>query len=318
MKRLIAIALSACAMVASAQTFPDKPIKLVVPFPPGGQLDFIARNIQPKVREALGVPVIIENRGGASGIIGATHAAKQPADGYTLFLGNTGTNVIYPSVYEKLSYDPFKDFVGVARTSTAGHLVVIHPSVPANNMKEFVDYAKANPGKVSAAVAGQGSSSHFAIEMMKKSTGIDFLMVPYKASAPALQDVLGGQVHFLIDAATVPMEHVKSGRLRALAVTGDSRLAALPNVPTMDEAGVAGVKAAGFQGVFAPAGVPAPVLQKLSDAIVKAVDSPELRERFTASGMASAPMDAKTFDAFVHAEGARWGEVARSTKIKLD
>ncbi len=320
MKKLVATTLLSLglAFAASAETFPDKPIKLVVPFPPGGQLDFIARSIQPTMSEVLGVPIVIDNRGGASGIIGASFAAKQPADGYTLFIGNTGTNVIFPAVYEKLAYDPFKDFVGVARTSTAGHLVVINPSVPAKNMQEFVAYAKANPGKVSAAVAGSGSSSHFAIEMMKQSTGIDFLMVPYKASAPALQDVLGGQVQFLVDAAPVAMEHVKSGRLRALAVTGNTRLAALPDVPTMDEAGVPGVKAAGFQGVFTPAGVSEAKLKKLSDAVMKAVDNKEIRERFIAAGMFSAPMDSKSFDAFVREEGKRWAAVAQSAKIKLD
>jgi tripartite-type tricarboxylate transporter receptor subunit TctC len=318
MKKILSIALLACAFTASAQTFPDKPIKLVVPFPPGGQLDFIARSIQPKVSELLGVPIVIENRGGASGIIGAAHAAKQPADGYTLFLGNTGTNVIFPAVYEKLSYEPFKDFVGVARTSTAGHLVVIHPSLPAKNMQEFIAYAKANPGKVSVAVAGVGSSSHFAIEMMKQSAGIDLLMVPYKASAPALQDLLGGQIQLLIDAAPVAMEHAKNGRLRALAVTGDARLATLPDVPTMDEAGVAGVKAAGFQGVFAPTGVPEANLNKLAEAIVKVVDSKEIRDKFTAAGMASAPMDARTFDAFVRSEGTRWADIAKVANIRAD
>ena len=218
MKRLvIALAALGFASIAAAQAYPDRSIKFVVPFAPGGNLDFIARTLQPKLSEYLGVPVVIENKAGAGGIVGATYAAQQPPDGYTIFLGNTGTNAIYPAIYDKLTYDPFKDFVPVARTTTNEFLAVISPTIPATTLKEFIAYAKANPGKVSGAVAGTGLSTHFAFEMIKRNAGIDMLMVPYKGSGPAVNDVLGGHAQFIIDAPPVTLEFVKAGRLRAMA-----------------------------------------------------------------------------------------------------
>lgn len=317
MKRIAAAcALLALCASALAQPYPDKPIRFIVPFAPGGNLDFIARTLQPKLSEALGVPVVIENRAGAGGIVGAQYAAQQPGDGYTIFLGNTGTNAIYPAIYDKLPYDPLRDFVPVARTTTNEFLAVIHPGIPAANLKEFIAWAKANPGKASGAIAGAGSSTHFAFEMIKQRAGIDMLMVTYKASAPAVNDVLGGHAQFMIDAPPVTVEFVKAGRLRPLAVTGKKRLAAVPDVPTFDEAGLAGIDASGFQGVFVPAGTPPAAVARLSDAVLKALAQPDVRERFVAQGLEAAPLDAKAFDAFVRAEAPKWASVAKAANIK--
>ncbi len=319
MNRFVA-ALAAVLWFGTAwgQAYPDKPIKFVVPFAPGGNLDFIARTVQPKLSEYLGVPVVIDNKAGAGGIVGAAFAAQQPADGYTILLGNTGTNAIYPAIYDKLSYDPFKDFIPVARTTTNDFLAVIHPGVPANNLKEFIAYAKANPGKMSAAVAGVGSSTHFAFELIKRNAGIDMLMVPYKGSAPAVNDVVGGHAQFIIDAPPVTLEFVKAGRLRPMAVTGKKRLASAPDVPTFDEAGLPGIEASGFQGIFVPAGTPPAIVSKLSDAILKVLAQPDVRERFASQGLDTSPLDAKDFAAFIKSEAPKWAGIAKAANIKAE
>lgn len=318
MKRLLLIVATLLCTAVQAQPYPNRPIKFVVPFPPGGNLDFIARTIQPKLAESLGQPVVIDNRGGAGGIIGADYAAKQPADGYTIFLGNTGTLGIYPSVYPQLPYDPIKDFTGVGMTSTNAFLAVVHPSVPANSMREFVAYAKANPGKVSAGVAGSGSSLHFATEMLKTQAGIDMLVVPYKGSGPAISDLLGGHVQLVIDAPTVSMEHVRAGKLKAMAVTGKTRLATLPEVPTFDEAGITGIDASGWQGIAVPTGTPRAVIDKLSAALAKAISDPEVRARFATQGLDPAVMTADQFSAHIRSEVPKWTRIAKSANIKVD
>ena len=314
---LLASAL-AWAASALAQPYPSRPIKFIVPFPPGGNLDFVARTIQPKFAEFLGQPVVIDNRGGAGGIVGAEYAAKQPNDGYTIFLGNTGTMGIYPVVYPQLPYDALKDFTAVGITSTNAVLAAIHPSVPANTLQEFIAYAKANPGKIAAGVAGSGSLLHFATEMLKAQAGIDMLVVPYKASGPAVTDLLGGQIQLLIDAPPVAMPHVKSGRLKALAVSGKTRLATLPDTPTFDEAGLKGFDASGWQGVLAPAGTPPAMIARLSEALVKALAQPEVRDKFALQGLDVASSTPEQFGAFIRAEIEKWGKVAKAANIRLD
>ena len=316
MKRWFILAVMLLSSAAAAQPYPNKPIRFIVPFAPGGNLDFIARVIQPKLAEYLGVAVVIENKPGASGIIGAEFASKQPPDGYTIFLGNTGTNAIYPATYDKLPYDPARDFVAIGRTSTSDFLAAMHPSIPAKTLKEFIAYAKANPGKVNAALAGVGSSPHFATELIRSKADIDMLLVPYKGSAPGLQDVLGGQVHLLVDAPTVAMESVKAGKLRGLAVTGKKRLVSLPDVPTFDEAGLPGVEASGFQGIFVPAGTPPAIVARLSDALLKTMNQPDVKERFLVQGIDAAPMDAKEFGAWVQGETVKWAQLAKNANIK--
>ncbi|WP_454733049.1 MULTISPECIES: Bug family tripartite tricarboxylate transporter substrate binding protein [Cupriavidus] len=317
MKRLLACVAMLWATVAAAQ-YPDKPVKLVVPFAPGGNIDFIARTLQSKLSEYLGVSVVIDNRPGAGGILGAAYAARQPADGYTLLLANTGVIVIYPAIYKQLSYDPLKDFVPVARATTNELVAVVNPGVPARDLKEFIAYSKSSGGKISAAVAGVGSSQHFAMEMVKRSAGVDMLMVPYKASVPALNDVLGGQVQFMVDAPPVVQSFVQTGRLRALAVTGSKRLATLPNVPTFTEAGLPGIDATGFQGFLAPAGTPDAIVNTVSRAVLKALQQPEVVQQLRGQGLEPAGMDARAFNAFVHTEAPKWANLAKAANIKAD
>jgi len=318
MKRLLLILVTLLCTGAHAQPYPNRPIKFIVPFPPGGNLDFIARTIQPKLSEALGQPVVIENKGGAGGIIGAEYAAKQTADGYTIFLGNTGTLGIYPAVYPQLPYDPIKDFAGVGLTSTNAVLAVLHPSVPANTLREFIAYTKANPGKVAAGVAGSGSLLHFATELLKSQAGIDLLVVPYKGSGPAVTDLLGGQVQLLIDAPPVTMEHIKAGKLKPIAVTGKARLAALPDVPTFDEAGLPGMDASGWQGVAVPAGTPREAIATLSEALAKTIAQPDVREKFATQGLEAAPSTAEEFLAHIRSEVPKWARLAKSANIKIE
>jgi tripartite-type tricarboxylate transporter receptor subunit TctC len=316
-KLLLGLSLLFTAAV-QAQPFPSHPIRLVVPFPPGGNIDFIARTIQPKLVEALGQPVVIENRGGAGGIVGANYVARQPADGYTILLGNTGTLAIYSAVYQRMPYDPVKDFVGIGMTSTNAVLAVLNTSVPANTLREFVSYAKANPGKISAGVAGSGSLLHLATELLKAQAGIDLLVVPYKGSGPALTDLLGGHVQLLIDAPTVSIEQVRAGKVKAIAVSGKTRLAALPDVPTFDEAGVPGVDASGWQGVVAPAGTPHAIVEKLSSALGKAMADPGVREKFAGQGLDAFSMTADEFTAHIRSEVPKWKAIATKANIQLE
>ncbi len=306
------------AALAQPAPYPNRPVRFVIPFPPGGNLDFVARTLQPKLSEFLGQQVIVENKGGAGGIVGAEYASKQPNDGYTLFLGNTGTIGLYVSVYAKLPYDPVKDFDAVGMITGNAVLTVVHPDVPARTMQELIGYAKANPGKVNAGVAGSGSLLHFATELLKSHAGIDLVVVPYKGSGPLAIDLLGGQVHMAIDAPSVFMTQVKAGKLRALAVTGNTRLSALPDVPTFDEAGLKGFEASGWQGMFVPAGTPRPIIERVSDALLKTLAVPEVRERLVSQGLDVVPSTPAQFTAHVRAEIEKWNRVAKAANLKVE
>jgi len=319
MKRwFAALAASLIAGSALAQAYPSKPIKFVVPFPPGGNLDFVARTLQPKMQEVLGQPVLIDNKGGAAGMIGLEFASKQPGDGYTIVLGNTGTIAINQSVYPKMTYDAVKDFVAIGITTTNALMATIAGNVPVANLQEFIAHAKKNPGKLNFAISGAGSGPHFGAEMFKRAAGLDIPVIFYKGSGPAVQDLLGGQVQVLMDAPSVTMAHVKAGKLKALAVTGKSRLASLPEVPTFEQAGLAGVDAGGFQGVLAPAGTPPEAVAKLSQALNAALAQPEVKERFASAGLEAASSTPAEFAAFIRAEIAKWGKVAKEANIKID
>ena len=306
------------SIAAHAQTYPNKPIKFVVPFPPGGNLDFVARSLQPKMQEVLGQPVLVENKGGNAGMIGLEFAAKQPGDGYTIVLGNTGTVAINQSVYPKMAYDAVKDFVPIGITTTNALMATIAGNVPANNLQEFIAHAKKNPGKLNFAISGAGSGPHFGAEMFKRAAGLDIPIVFYKGSGPAVQDMLGGQVQVLMDAPSVTMAHVKAGKLKALAVTGKARLGSLPEVPTFEQAGLSGVDAGGFQGVLAPAGTPPAAVARLSQALNAALAQPEVKERFAAAGLEAVSSTPAEFGAFIRSEIAKWGKVAKEANIKID
>ena len=307
----------ACSAVL-AQNYPNRPIKFIIPFPPGGGLDHTARTVQAKLQEALGQPIIIENKAGAGGIVGAEFAKNQPADGYTLFLGNTGTMGLYPAVFQKLPYDALKDFAPAGQLISNTLVAVTNAQVPANTLAEFIAWARRNPGKVSYASGGSGAITHLAGEMLKSQAGIDMLHVPYKGSAPAVTDLIGGQVHLLIDVAAVSQQHVKSGKLKALAVTSAKRNAAFPELPTFDEAGLPGYEAIGWQGILVPAGTPQEAVNKLADAIQKVMADAGVREKFLAVGSEAAPSGPDAFGAFIRAEIEKWTRIAKAANVKVD
>jgi tripartite-type tricarboxylate transporter receptor subunit TctC len=307
-----------CVAGASAQPYPNRPIRFVVPFPPGGNLDFLARAIQPRFSEFLGATLIIDNRAGAAGIVGAEYAARQPPDGYTIFLGNTGTMGLYPVVYPKLPYNALKDFAAVGQIASSTQVMAVHPSVPARSLREFIAFAKRNPGKLTVAVAGLGSTAHFSSEMLKGRAGIDLLLVPYKGSGPAVTDVIGGQVDLIIDATSVAMPYIKANRLRAIAVTKNVRIAALPDVPTFEEQGLKGFDANGWQGLLVPTGTPPAAIARLSEALIKTLNQKEVRDRFTDQGLDPAPSTPEQFAAYIRSEIEKWGRVQKTANIKVE
>ena len=318
LSRIAALVLSfAVAGGALAQAYPNKPIKFVVPFPPGGNLDFVARALQPKMQDVLGQPVVIDNKGGNAGMIGLEFAARQPGDGYTIVLGNTGTIAINQSVYPKMPYDAVKDFVPIGITTTNALMATIAGNVPANNLQEFIAYAKANPGKLNFAISGAGSGPHFGAEMFKRAAGLDIPVVFYKGSGPAVTDLLGNQVQVLMDAPSVTMPYVKAGKLKAIAVTGKARLASLPDVPTFDQGGL-GVDASGFQGVLAPAGTPPEAVAKLSQALNAALAQPDVKEKFATAGLDTVSSTPAEFAVFIRSEIAKWARVAKEANIKIE
>jgi tripartite-type tricarboxylate transporter receptor subunit TctC len=310
--------LIACAVDVRAQSYPDRPIKLVVPFPPGGSTDAIARTIQPKLAEFLGQPVVIDNKTGGTGIVAAEYVARQPNDGYTMLLATATLMTVHPVLHQNLSYDPAKDFIPVGPTGDAFYVAVLHPSVPANTLQEFIAYSKANPGKISAGVAGVGSINHFGIETFKRQAAIDILVVPYKGGAQEQNDLLGGQIQMAFTQPTTYLPHIKAGKLKAIAVSSKTRLAALPGVPTFDEAGLKDFEVRAWHGIVLPAGTPPAIVAKVSDALTKTLTDREVREKFAAQGFDLSTSTPDEFAARIRAERQRWSEIAKSANIKLE
>jgi tripartite-type tricarboxylate transporter receptor subunit TctC len=311
----------ACMLVASTLAhaqYPNRPIRFIVPFPPGGGLDVTARTIQQKLSETLGVPIVVENRAGAAGTIGADSVAKGPADGYTILLGNIGTMALYPATYDKVAYNTMKDLIPVTQLISNSLVAVIPATNAAKTIPEFVNYVRTNPGKVSYASGGSGSITHLAGEMLKGQAGIDMLHVPYKGSAPAVTDLLGGQVQLLIDVLAVTQPHIKSGKLRAIGVTGTARLPALPDVPTFEEAGLKGYNATGWQGIFVAAGTPKEIVAKLNDALVKVMSDKDVQDKFVANGAEPTPRPTDEFTKYVAAEIDKWTQIAKAANVKVD
>jgi tripartite-type tricarboxylate transporter receptor subunit TctC len=306
------------ATTARAQAaWPSKPIKLWVGFPPGGGIDFTARVIQPGLEAALGQPVVIEYKPGAGGVLAATELARTPADGYTLLIANTGPFAIAPYLQAKQPYDPLKAFTYIGQIAEAGYIAVTRPDHPANDLKGFVDWAKANPGKANFASGGVGASTHLNGELLNSVAGIDLLHVPYKGSAPAVQDLIGGQTHMLIDAGTVLLPQVKGGRLKALAVTGARRDSNLPDVPTVREQGFGAMEAVGFQGLVGPAGMPKPVVDRLQAELAKVLSQADVKQRFAAAGSEVTLRNPTEFSAFIKAESDKWSGVIRQRRLQL-
>lgn len=319
--RLMAVAAGAAiaifaAGLAQAADYPNRTITLVVPSPPGGGTDTQARILAPKLSEILGQTIVIENRGGASGNIGAQAVARAAPDGYTL-LAMISSHVINPFVLKNVPYDILHDFAMITRTVTVPGVLISNPSVPAKNLKELIAYMKANPGKVSFGSAGNGSLSQLIVELFQQDTGVKLLHVPYRGTQPALTDVMGGQVSVMVPDLTIALGLMQAGKVRAFGVTGDKRSPAAPDMPTLAEAGVSGFNAVQWFGLAAPAGTPPDVVKKLHYAAVKALNDPEIKARYAKLAMTADPSASpEAFTKFAQEESKRWGQVVKDAKIE--
>jgi tripartite-type tricarboxylate transporter receptor subunit TctC len=302
---------------AHAQTFPTKPVRLIVSYPPGGGADLMARLVAPRMSEALGQPVVVENKPGASGQIAAAEVARAAADGHTL-LFDASNFAVNPGLFASLPYDPAKAFRPIAVLALFPNVLVVTAGFEAKDVKDLVAIAKAKPGTIAFASSGNGSAQHLSGELFREKTGIAMTHVPYKGGGPALNDVIGGQVPVFFGNMASTLPHVKGGRLRALAITGARRSAALPEAPTMAEAGVPGYEVYEWNAIFAPAGTPAPVIAKIADAAAKAMQAAEFRERVAALGGEIAAYGPADAERFVREQTALWGRVVRAANIRAD
>ena len=319
MKKLVIAALLACATTpVFAQAWPAKPIRFIVPFPPGGGNDTIARLVAQKLSAALSAQVIVDNRPGAGGTIGAEAAARAPADGYTMFLAGVATHGINPNLRKKLPYDALKDFDAVSLIASAPLLVVIHPSLPAKSVKDLVALAKARPRQFNYASNGAGGSSHLAVELFDMMTGVKMAHIPYKGLAPALTDLLAGEVQVMFSSAVAMLPQVKTGRLRAIAMTGAKRSAAIPSIPTVAESGVPGYETGSWYGVVVPAGTPKAAIDRLSREIQGIVKSPDISSKLNEEAVIPVGSTPEGFDRHIRAELARWAKVIKAAKIELE
>ncbi len=303
---------------ATAQEFPARPIRIIVPFAPGGNVDITARIIAPGMGEILGQQVIVENRPGGGGMVATAQVVKGAADGYSLVLGSSSTISVAPAVAKTPPYDPTRDLAVVGPIQAVPIVLTASVKNSIGSYRDFVAQAQARPGRVSVASAGTGTSNHLALELLIRQTGLKLIHVPYKGSGPALVDLVGGQVDTMMDQLTASMAHIKEGRLRALAVTTRKRSALLPEVPSMAELGLADYDVSTFTGLFAAAGTPRPVLDKLAAALSRVLAQPAIRERFVALGVEMIESDARTFDAYVKKDFENWRAVARDANISLE
>jgi tripartite-type tricarboxylate transporter receptor subunit TctC len=313
-----AIALSVAPALAGAQAWPGKPLKLVVPFTAGGSTDTVARIVAEKLSTRLGQPVIVDNRAGAGGAVGSDVAAKSPPDGYTMLVGTSSTMAIAPHVYSKLPYEPTRDFAPVTLLGTADIMIVVNSQVPVHSVRELLAYAKANPGKLTFASGGNGSISHLLGEYFKSMAGIDMLHVPYKGDAQMVTDLLGGQVDMAFGTAVAFLPHVKSGKVRALAVTNPKRSTTQTQLPTVTESGVPGYDAVQWFGIAVPTGTPREIVNRLNDEIRAILAMPEVRARFAELGFDVVGDKPEEFAAFLRAENAKWKKIADIAGTKLD
>ena len=300
----------------NAQSYPTKPIRFIVPFAAGGGSDLVARTVGAKLTESLGQTVVIDNRTGAAGMIGAELASKSPADGHTLLLGSNGPLAINPTLYPKLPYDAARDFTPVALVTIMPFLLVTHPALPVRNVKELVALARTRPGQLNYGSPGNGSTTHLANELLKSMAGVQITHVPYKGVAPAATDLISGQVQMMSGDLSTLLPHVKSGRMRPLAVTSARRSNLLPDMPTVDESGVKGYEATGWFGVLVPAGTPQAIVERLNAGIVKGVGSADARDRLAALGGEVASGSPEQFAKHLKNEAAKWGKVIRTIGLK--
>jgi tripartite-type tricarboxylate transporter receptor subunit TctC len=311
--RLLIAALFLCATHAFAQDFPSKPIRIIVPFPPGGSTDIIGRRIAEKWQASMGQPVLVENKPGAGGAVGAEQVARSPADGYTLLIGVTGSNGVSYSLNPKLPYQP-KDFDPVSLVVSAPLTIVVNPSVPAKNLKELV--ALNQP--LNHGTPGNGTSMHLTGEMFNIAARTKFVHVPYKGTAGALNDLMGGQIQMMFGDFLITLPQVKAGKIRALAVTSSQRHPLLPEVPTVAESGYPGFEALSWQGMFAPAGLPPSILARLNAELVKAINTPDMKDYFASQGFFVGGNSPAEFRAFIDREIAKWAQIVKTANVKLD
>lgn len=321
MKRLstmlcTAAALAAFSAAAYAQSYPSKPIRMVVPFAAGGPTDVYARSVGQELSRILGQPVIVDNKPGAGGNLGADFVAKSAPDGYNIVLGAVGAFAVNMTLYPKMPYDVLRDFAPVSLIAIVPMMLVVNPALPVKTPRDLVELAKARPGQLTYGSAGNGTSVHMSTEMFKALTGIDMVHVPYKGVAPAMTDLIGGQLQLMFSDATSAIPHAKSGKVRPVAVT--KRIEVMPEIPTFAELGYAGYDPTVWYGVFAPAGTPRDIVVKLNGAIAKALQAPEVRERLISQGANPVSNSPEEFTAFVRDEIARWGKVVKASGARVD
>lgn len=304
------------ATPASAQTFPTRPIRIMAPFAPGGPVDITARIVAQKLGESLGQPVIVENRAGASGMIGAEQVAKSAPDGYTL-LANSSIHVIVPSLFTKMTYDPVRDFAPITVASSSPLMLVVTPALPVKNIKGFIALAKARPGDLSFGSSGSGSSTHLTAELLKSVTGTNMVHVPYKGQGQAITDVITGQIQFMFNSPSAVGEFIKAGRLRTLGITSEKRLPQWPEVPTFVETGFKDMTTGSWYGFWAPAKTPAAVVTRLHSEIVRIVNLPDVRQRIIDMGGEPIANSSADFDVFQKAELARWAKIVKQANIEV-
>jgi len=306
------------AGLAGAQTFPAKPIRIMVAFPPGGPSDYAARVVSTKLAESLGQPVVVDNRPGAGGALATQLAARAAPDGYTLVVGNTGTLTVLPHLQAKIPYDALRDFTPITNLIGGPSFLLLHPSVPAKNLRELVALAKRQPGKLTYASAGVGQISHMNGELLKLLAGIDLLHVPYKGTGQVTPELLGGQVSMTFSTSADNLQFVKAGRVRLLAVTGKERLGVIPDTPTMAEAGVPGFDSLNWNGIVGPARIPRDIVNRLNRELVRAVKAPDVVEKVVAQGNFVIGDTPEQFGGYIRTESEKWGRVVKQAKIKVD
>lgn len=317
-RALTAVAALIFASPALAAEYPDKPVRLVVPFPPGGGADNLARLIMPRVAQALGQPIVIENKPGAGGNVGAEFVARATPDGYTLLYGTNGTHSINASLYRNLRFDPIKDFAPVARMTSIAAMLIVNPKLPASSVAELISYAKANPGALNFASAGNGTTSHLAGELFKTAAGVDIVHIPYRGGALAISDLIGGQVQMMIDVMPNAYPLAKDGRVRGLAIASAQRFPGAPEYPTLAESGLPGFEASAWDGILAPAGTPEPVIRKLNAAVRAALEDPEIVSALRSRGAVPVVGAPEDFVRHIAESTKKWAAVVQSSGAKID
>jgi tripartite-type tricarboxylate transporter receptor subunit TctC len=314
----LAAALAVAAPLAAAQNYPTRPIRFVITYPPGGTTDFVGRSVAQKMSEILGQQVVVDNRGGAGGVIATMIVAQAPADGYTLLLGTSSGMLINPLLNTKLPYDAFRDFTPISRTNVNPQALVATMSLPANNVKELIAYAKAHPGKLNVASSGVGTPNHLGGEMLKYMAKIDIVHVAYKGGGPAMNDLIAGNVQLQFSSIPTVLGHVRNGRVKMLAIGSAKRSPALPDVPTIAESGVPGYEYTTWYGVFGPKGMAKPLVAQLNGAVVKAVAAPEVHKHLMSAGAEPSSSTPAELTQYMHEESARWAKVIKAANVRIN